>query len=60
MCVDMDVWLEVVPLFVDPATSQSASGSGQTSERGERDTTQNGGQLLTLSSTLIIHSCGSS
>ena len=58
--VDMDVWLEVVPLFVDPATSQSASGSGQTSERGERDTTQNGGQLLTLSSTLIFHSCGSS
>ena len=43
MCVDMDVWLEVVPLFVDPATSQSASGSGQTSERGERDTTQNAG-----------------
>ena len=60
VCVDMDVWLEVVPLFVDPATSQSASGSGQTSERGERDTTQNGGQLLTLSSTLIFHSCGSS
>ena len=57
VCVDMDVWLEVVPLFVDPATSQSASGSGQTSERGERDTTQNGGQLLTLSSTLIFHSC---
>ena len=41
--VDMDVWLEVAPLFVDPATSQSSSGSGQTSERGERDTTQNGG-----------------
>ena len=60
VCVDMDVWLEVVPLFVDEATSQSASGSGQTSERGERDTTQNGGQLLTLSSTLIFHSCGSS
>ena len=60
VCVDMDVWLEVVPLFVDPATSQSASGSGQTSERGERDTTQNGGQLLTLSSTLIFHSCCSS
>ena len=60
VCVDMDVWLEMVPLFVDPATSQSASGSGQTSERGERDTTQNGGQLLTLSSTLIFHSCGSS
>ena len=60
VCVDMDVWLEVVPLFVDPTTSQSASGSGQTSERGERDTTQNGGQLLTLSSTLIFHSCGSS
>ena len=57
VCVDMDVWLEVVPLFVDPATSQSASGSGQTSERRERDTTQNGGQLLTLSSTLIFHSC---
>ena len=54
VCVDMDVWLEVVPLFVDPATSQSASGSGQTSEKGER------GQLLTLSSTLIFHSCGSS
>ena len=60
VCVDMDVWLEVVPLFVDPATSQSVSGSGQTSERGERDTTQNGGQLLTLASTLIFHSCGSS
>ena len=60
VCVDMDVWLEVVPLFVDTATSQSASGSGQTSERGERDTTQNGGQLLTLSSTLIFHSCCSS
>ena len=60
VCVDMNVLLEVVPLFVDPATSQSASGSGQTSERGERDTTQNGGQLLTLSSTLIFHSCGSS
>ena len=59
VCVDMDVCLEVVPLFVDPATSQSASGSRQTSERGERDTTQNGGQLLTLSSTLIFHSCGS-
>ena len=60
VCVDMDVWLEVVPLFVDPATSQSASGSGQTSERGERDTTQNGGQLRTLFSTLIFHCCGSS
>ena len=57
VCVDMDVWLEVVPLFVDPATSQSASGSGQTSERGERDTTQNGGQLLTPSSSLIFHTC---
>ena len=60
VCVDMDVWLEVVPLFVDPATSQSASGSGRTSERGERDTTQNGGQLLSVSSTLIFHSYGSS